>query len=271
MRTRSQLPRQYGNIPSTFSDNSIRIAVSERYRDQGTPGPIRSSKAKRECFKTLRECVGERLEANGRFSDTFETMVTGGYGQEASFIIDPSQRHPRSPTVSQYNREAQNMEREVWPRSKTRQKHAAYIARRLQEFEPEIKQERADTPLPEDIPSTSNTQAMVEQRADSMGWEHIVRRESLQDRILEEQRTEAAALREIEGIYPLWKAWCDIGQGGTGRPLGSQCRIKQDEDVREHEIPQQGECLDTDTFGEEIQELDTIKTESPGSLLPPAL
>src|SRR5258708_18785417 len=160
MRTRSQLPRQYGNIPSTFSDNSIRIAVSERYRDQGSPGPIRSSKAKRECFKTLRECVGERLEANGRFSDTFEAMVTGGYSQEASFTIDPSQRNPHSPTVSQYNREAQKMEREIWPRPETVEKHRKYIARRCKELEPAVKQEREDTSLPENDPSTSNTQAV---------------------------------------------------------------------------------------------------------------
>src|SRR5258707_12419461 len=264
MRTRSQLPRQYGNIPSTFSNNSIRIAVSERYRDQGTPGPIRSSKAKRECFKTLRECVGERLEANGQFSDTFETMVTGGYSQEASFIIDPSQRHPRSPTVSQYNREAQNMEREVWPRPEIVETHRKYIARRRREIESTIKQEREDTSLPENIPSSSNTQTVVEQRTDSVGREHTMRGESFQDQVLEEQRSEAAALREIEGIYPLWKARRDIGQGGTGRPMGFQQRIKEDEDLRIPKVSRQGECLDTSPIGQKVQKLDSIKAESSG-------
>src|SRR5258708_30813717 len=101
-------------------------------------------------------------------------MVTGGYGQEASFIIDPSQRHPRSPTVTQYNREAQNMEREIWPRPEVTENHRKYIARRRRELAPTIKQEREDTSLPESIPSTSNTQTMVEQRADSMGREHAM-------------------------------------------------------------------------------------------------
>src|SRR5258705_13053968 len=126
MQTRNQLPNvPQAVLPPTFSANSIRIAVSERYRNQRTPSPIRGSKAQSECFKTIRECLGETIGPNARFSNAFETMVTGGYGQEASLVFDPSQRLASSSTVAQYAREAARVERKIWPRSETRARHKA--------------------------------------------------------------------------------------------------------------------------------------------------
>ena len=73
-----------------ISPQAVFIGVSQPFDDQQQPHPIRSSRAKKECFDNVRKCLGEEIPHVGRFTITPTTMVTGALGQEALFIIDPA-------------------------------------------------------------------------------------------------------------------------------------------------------------------------------------
>jgi hypothetical protein len=97
-----------------MSSKAIYVGVSQPFRDASNPEPIRRSEAIRECLNNVRECVGEKTPFNARLDISPTAMATGGYGQEAIFAFDPSQRNEAGHTVSVYARHAEEIEDGIW-------------------------------------------------------------------------------------------------------------------------------------------------------------
>ena len=100
--------------PPEMSTNAITYAVSESFRDQSNPGPIRRSTSLQECLKDIRHCLGETIETNARLTVAPTAMATGGYGQEAAYTIDPQQRSTAGHTIAGIARAAEEIEERNW-------------------------------------------------------------------------------------------------------------------------------------------------------------
>src|SRR3984885_12773837 len=79
--------------PPEMSTHAITYAVSESFRDQSAPGPIRRSTSLQECLKDVRHCLGETITTNARLSISPTAMATGGFGQEAAQHSHPQHRN----------------------------------------------------------------------------------------------------------------------------------------------------------------------------------
>ena len=62
-------------------------------------------------------------------------MATGGYGQEASFIYDPSQRNEAGSTVANLHRAVAEVERTIWNGDVERAENKKRIGRVIARYE----------------------------------------------------------------------------------------------------------------------------------------
>src|ERR1700733_3045353 len=115
-QTRGDNQHQYFYQPTSteVSPTNVSFSVSELFRDQSNPHPIRSSKAVRECLNDVAFCMGERISTNSRFTVSPTTLPTGTYGQEANFRCDPHQRNKEGYTIGRIIKMAKEAEDRVW-------------------------------------------------------------------------------------------------------------------------------------------------------------
>ena len=92
----------------------VTFGVSEPFCNHSDYSPIHCAKSTRECFDNVRRCLGETIQGNARFNISPTAMAAGGYGQEASFIYDPSQRNEAGSTIANLHRAVAEVERAVW-------------------------------------------------------------------------------------------------------------------------------------------------------------
>ena len=62
-------------------------------------------------------------------------MATGGYGQEAVFGFDTTQRNQAGPTISDVHRAVEEVERTVWNNAAERAENQARIGRIIDQYE----------------------------------------------------------------------------------------------------------------------------------------
>src|SRR3984893_9256691 len=104
----------YQSTSTKMSPTNVSFSVSEPFRNQSNPHPIRSSKAVRECLNDVAFCMGERISTNSRFTVSPTTLPTGTYGQEANFQCDPHQRNKEGYTIGRIIKMAKEAEDRVW-------------------------------------------------------------------------------------------------------------------------------------------------------------
>ena len=100
--------------PPEMSPAYVTFGVSEPFRDHSNPSPIRRAKSTHECFDNVQRSLGETIQGNTRFTIAPTAMATGGYGLEAIFVYDPSQRNQADSTISDLHRAVAEVERAIW-------------------------------------------------------------------------------------------------------------------------------------------------------------
>jgi hypothetical protein len=83
--------------------------------------------------------MGEEVPFNARLDISPTAMATGGYGQEAIFALDPSQRNEAGHTVSIYARHAEEIEDGIWSTEEGRILNQKRIDRTIARHEAAIK------------------------------------------------------------------------------------------------------------------------------------
>src|SRR3984885_11023276 len=128
-RGNNQHQQYYQSTPPKVSSTNVSFGVSEPFRDQSNPDPIRSSKAVRECLNNVAFCMGERVSTNSRFTVSPTTLPTGAYGQEALFQCDPNQRNATGYTIGRIIKAAKETEERVWNSEEGRNKIRESLAK----------------------------------------------------------------------------------------------------------------------------------------------
>src|SRR3984885_4344341 len=125
----SQHQQSYQNASPKVSSTNVSFGVSEPFRDQSNPDPIRASKAVRECLNNVAFCMGERVSTNSRFTVSPTTLPTRAYGQEALFQCNPIQRNATGYTVGRIIRAAKETEERTWNSEEGRNKIRESLAK----------------------------------------------------------------------------------------------------------------------------------------------
>jgi hypothetical protein len=97
-----------------MSQSTFSFGVSEPFRNQSNPSPIRASASVRQCLDHIASSMGETIHSNAVFGVSSTTLPTGAYGQEARFTFDPSQRNTSGYSIGSLIRAAREVEDRVW-------------------------------------------------------------------------------------------------------------------------------------------------------------
>ena len=129
-----QALRQLQQAPA-MSQSHVTFIVLEPFHNQSNPTPIRHARSISECLNHVRQCLGETIEGNTRFIILATPMATGGYGQEAVFGYNASQRNQAGPTVVDVHRVVVEVERAVWNDDMERAENQERIRRIIAGYE----------------------------------------------------------------------------------------------------------------------------------------
>src|SRR3984885_5936421 len=191
-QTRGDNQHQYFYQPTSteVSSTNVSFSVSEPFRNQSNPHPIRSTKAVRECLNDIAFCMGERISADSRFTVSPTTLPTGTYGQEASFRCNPNQRNKEGYTIGRIIKMAKEAEDRVWETAEGRNQ----IRKSLAEL---IRQNPIDRHIHEQQPiantSSGSTETTTERDRSSLGRDEKRQR-------YDKGETDRNDQREIGGI-----------------------------------------------------------------------